>query len=40
MTCKAIIKEKLKWFDYDKHFNWSNFIKQALTKCKYIPTLK
>ena len=37
MTCKVKFKEKLAWFNYDNHFNLSNFIKQAFTKYKYIP---
>jgi hypothetical protein len=37
MICKAIIKEKLNGFTAISIFNWSSFIKQALTKCKYIP---
>jgi hypothetical protein len=41
MTCKAMIKEKLTWFDCDKHFWLVKFlIRQALAKCKYIPALK
>jgi hypothetical protein len=35
MTCKAIIKEKLTWFLVGQVL-----IRQALAKCKFIPTLK
>jgi hypothetical protein len=40
MTCKAMIKKKLTWFDCDMHFVGQVLIRQALAKCKYIPTLK